>query len=337
MDLRSLGKSKVTRVLWAIDPFETDIDIDAHTAEEFGQAMADNQVVIEPVYVFTPFGEVEALATDQIAKRISEEFRARKITTAEPYVLVRPTDSEKSLPQSLLAYAAIRAADLIVVSSHGRSGISRMLFGSFAESLLDVSPLPLLFLNGKPRPSSASLKHVLWATDFSKTCEYAFGAFLNQAQGICARISLFHDVSLTPGMRAYFAQTDIGVPYLEDSVERQRVWAEQQAQVWQTRARAQGFAADFTVESGHASVAGGTLAVARESGSGMIAMASQVGSVGSMIWGSYAREVFRASEFPVWVYGRSLCASVKEEVRPGAMPDWTALQTNAFGELGRTI
>jgi nucleotide-binding universal stress UspA family protein len=39
-------------------------------------------------------------------------------------------------------------ASLIVISSHGRSGISRMLLGSVAERVVRLSPCPVLVLRG---------------------------------------------------------------------------------------------------------------------------------------------------------------------------------------------
>lgn len=41
-------------------------------------------------------------------------------------------------------------ADLLVVGTHGRRGVSRMLIGSVAERIVRVSPCPLLLVRGGP-------------------------------------------------------------------------------------------------------------------------------------------------------------------------------------------
>jgi len=45
--------------------------------------------------------------------------------------------------------AADKDADLIVVGTHGRKGLTRMLMGSTAESLLRRSPCPVLVVKHK--------------------------------------------------------------------------------------------------------------------------------------------------------------------------------------------
>ncbi|GIW70560.1 MAG: hypothetical protein KatS3mg102_0102 [Planctomycetota bacterium] len=58
----------------------------------------------------------------------------------------------------LLELAREIGADLLVVATHGRQGIDRLLQGSVAEALLERSPVPLLALRGGgatgPEPAS---------------------------------------------------------------------------------------------------------------------------------------------------------------------------------------
>jgi nucleotide-binding universal stress UspA family protein len=51
---------------------------------------------------------------------------------------------EDEVISSVLEVARQRKADLIVVGSHGRSGIPRALLGSVAEGILRRSPIPVL-------------------------------------------------------------------------------------------------------------------------------------------------------------------------------------------------
>jgi nucleotide-binding universal stress UspA family protein len=54
---------------------------------------------------------------------------------------------------SVLELARQKKADLIVVGSHGRSGISRALLGSVAEGILRRSPVPVLVCHA-PKPAA---------------------------------------------------------------------------------------------------------------------------------------------------------------------------------------
>ncbi len=48
-----------------------------------------------------------------------------------------------------LEVAKSRGADLIVVGTHGRRGLSRVLLGSVAEKIVRLSPVPVLTVSGK--------------------------------------------------------------------------------------------------------------------------------------------------------------------------------------------
>jgi nucleotide-binding universal stress UspA family protein len=46
--------------------------------------------------------------------------------------------------EAIIQYVATHAVDLIVMATHGRSGINRWAFGSVAEKVLRQSPVPVL-------------------------------------------------------------------------------------------------------------------------------------------------------------------------------------------------
>ena len=49
----------------------------------------------------------------------------------------------------IIAVALDRDCDLIAMSSHGRSGLGRAVFGSVTDDVLRNSPLPLLLIRGR--------------------------------------------------------------------------------------------------------------------------------------------------------------------------------------------
>lgn len=51
--------------------------------------------------------------------------------------------------EEILACADREGADLIVMGTHGRTGIDRMLFGSVAEKVVKNSPIPVLTIRPK--------------------------------------------------------------------------------------------------------------------------------------------------------------------------------------------
>jgi nucleotide-binding universal stress UspA family protein len=55
-------------------------------------------------------------------------------------------DDVLTIPQIVTAQAAQWPADLVVVGTHGRGGIERLLSGSVAESILRDCPVPVLLV-----------------------------------------------------------------------------------------------------------------------------------------------------------------------------------------------
>jgi nucleotide-binding universal stress UspA family protein len=53
----------------------------------------------------------------------------------------------------VVAQAKTWPADLIVMGTHGRRGIGRLLMGSDAELVLRTSPVPVLLVRGQPESS----------------------------------------------------------------------------------------------------------------------------------------------------------------------------------------
>ncbi|MDO4640929.1 MAG: universal stress protein [Neisseria sp.] len=53
------------------------------------------------------------------------------------------------MAQELIEYADANAADLLVLGTHGRSGLMHLLMGSFAETVMRRSHLPLLIIRSQ--------------------------------------------------------------------------------------------------------------------------------------------------------------------------------------------
>jgi nucleotide-binding universal stress UspA family protein len=59
-----------------------------------------------------------------------------------------------SAARAIVTYARDQGADLIVVGTHGRTGVSRVLMGSVAEAVARLAPCPVLTVPAPPESSA---------------------------------------------------------------------------------------------------------------------------------------------------------------------------------------
>ena len=66
------------------------------------------------------------------------------------------SDPGRHVHELILEEARAANAELIVMGTHGRDGLPRVLLGSDAEFVLRESPVPVLLVRGPARPEQAA-------------------------------------------------------------------------------------------------------------------------------------------------------------------------------------
>ncbi|HEX4417498.1 MAG TPA: universal stress protein [Kofleriaceae bacterium] len=118
-------------------------------------------------------GEVAAAIRAEEARRLADKLAAIRSLglTAEVVSRLGP-------PDEVLAGAAHdEQSDLIVVGTHGHSGISRFLLGSVANTILRRAPCDVLVVRGAP--VQAAFARPLVASDFSPAADKAIDRAAN--------------------------------------------------------------------------------------------------------------------------------------------------------------
>lgn len=90
---------------------------------------------------------------------------------------------------------------LIVLGTHGRSGIKKLLLGSAAEEIFRMAPCPVLTIGPQAARKQATFenwKRILFATDFSAGSLHALPYALSLAEENQATLVLLHMISLVP-------------------------------------------------------------------------------------------------------------------------------------------
>jgi nucleotide-binding universal stress UspA family protein len=223
--------------------------------------------------------------------------------------------------RAILDAAAHRPADLIVMSTHGRSGPGRWIFGSVADDVLRHARVPVLLVPGACQPGWAAAgagRQVLVPLDGSELAEEALAPACELAERLGAGVRLLRvveppvplvaDELSYPSAVAQDAELAAAQAYLD------RVLA---------RLRATGRAGEGSVLVGDPATTIPT--VAREQGVDVIAMATHGRSgLARLVLGSVATGVLQRAAMPLLL------------VRPAAVHQ-TDTEGHESGATGRPI
>lgn len=108
------------------------------------------QVVMTPIAIAAPY---------DISYEYNEKYRESALNAANQYLgsIASGVDQklekqihtrviEGSVVDSLLDYIEFNGIDLVVMATHGRSGVSRWVFGSVAERILKAASCPVFLI-----------------------------------------------------------------------------------------------------------------------------------------------------------------------------------------------
>ena len=107
---------------------------------------------------------------------------------------------EGDVAQAILDFSRQNKSDLIVVGTHGRSGLGKMLIGSVAERVFRHSPVPVLTLGPHlhRRAKAGAPTNILVPVDFTPTSERAAHYAVALARQHDATLTMLHVIERWP-------------------------------------------------------------------------------------------------------------------------------------------
>ena len=83
----------------------------------------------------------------EILRKAEAEARTAGVPVESKLIVIDTMDH--NIPEMIAANASAWPADLIVICTHGRRGLSHLLLGSVAEGIVRVATIPVLLIRGK--------------------------------------------------------------------------------------------------------------------------------------------------------------------------------------------
>lgn len=295
-------KTKNSQVVLAFDPMEP-IRLPNSSFKRFSQkfflSLHSISVLKAP---FLPKSQQIGVWEKKISRMVS------KYGVSTSQVVLSMGGTREEVVNIFLQSLSSSAAECVALFSHGRSGISRWVMGSFAESLLWRSTVPLLFFP-KTWSSKSSNRSILFSTDFSEDSARQLEYFLSKFPA--EKITIFHSVHFPVPYAAFEAPPQFSPDFFDQQESR----AKKQFELWQKRFSSFSTLLEFVVQSSKVGFLSGDeiLSMASKRKVDMVVISAQADVLQRFFFGSAAFDLFRKNRLPIFVFGPKFIMPIRRK------------------------
>ena len=289
-------------ILWSIDIFGNDLAAQKGMAEFLRLWAHGLPLGIQPVFVMRAKSDLRAARhaeiIDQLSKMYDAQFMRREklLKFSSIKVLIANGTSLRARVEKLLEHAYASRAAAIALTTRARSGPQRWVLGSFTESLVLQSRLPLLILNPRPRPAQ-SPAHILFPTDLSEEATRALRIVIREAKLRKLKLTIMHSAEFNfEHPEAAYGPAEGHAELKAKYLRKKRAYLGEAVQM----ARTSGLPADEILLEDDCDLVKAILGVANERKADVIAMTSSCGPFVAAFGGSLTRKIIRGADCPVW-------------------------------------
>lgn len=295
----------ITHILCPVDFSEFSQRALAHAAalaKWYGAELTALHVVSalkpDPVRTLATGASVGRTLVPQTRAHILEDLQHAIDIAGASGIQVHLAAEEGETPRRILEHATATGADLIVIGTHGRSGIDGLLLGSMAAKVVWFASCPVLTV---PRlaPARTSgqvvFKRILCAIDFSPSSLRALDYALSLGQEAEGKVTLLHVIESFaeeegPRVHARFDVPEYRAHLEGDARERLRALVPEGARIW----------CDVDEVVSGSKAYQGILRVATAMKADLVVMGAQGrGGFDLMLFGSSTEHVLRQAACPV--------------------------------------
>jgi len=291
----------VRKVLFPTDfsPFSRGtLSYAAHIAGKYGAELHILHAILlhdddphDPARDFPDLSEVRSVLEELANERMSLKLVHRRDTSAAP---------------PIVEYAREQDIDLVVMGTHGRRGVRKLLLGSVTNEVIRMAPCSVMTVRGKGETVPfGEINRILVPVDFSDHGKEAFAVACKMASSLGAEVQTAHVLHDVPHPAFY----TMGEARLNDLKLDLRQWANSSLEELHDQVGAcQGVSAGSFVLEGHPGHE--IVRFSRDHGSDLIVMATHgLTGIKHFLLGGTAEKVIAGAECPVLVVktsGRSL-------------------------------
>lgn len=289
------------QALWSYEPFHQD-NKNLQNMHRLLTALTGNPSHIHIGFVATHTEPSLRLAFDIPAKErfttypqeiIAQQLKEAKIKfdKSKIHVIDEVSYSNTKTANILIKSANKLNVDLIALFTHARKGYKRLMLGSFAETLIHMSPQNLLVLP-PTNASPTALKNILFTSDFEKSTQKDIEHILSICKNLKAKLVVFHHADIS--YKATSGGKEEKASAYRRKVNEMKSWIE-------IMAKKNRVDCEVVIKSDFKSVTDHVNSLVRSKKSDLIFVRAKASARKSLMGGSITRAIVRQSSLPVFI------------------------------------
>jgi nucleotide-binding universal stress UspA family protein len=299
------------KLIWAVDPSQSPAE--ATKMVSLMRAWSNFlECKIQPVTIFPKLtltfpieldlpweGRFEELAVQSV-ENFLKKYSGADMDFLKPIFI--PSVSTRNQATALAQFAEKNEALAIFASTRARKSWNPFRLGSFTETLVAISRVPVFALNPQAKVS-LQFSSVLFPTDFSHESKMALQSFLPWAKKQKAKVIFYNQVEaphIFPS-EATGAWPAFDMEKLMESAEANR---KKKARDWVKWINSEGVKGSFIIQSERETLAEDIIRISKLEKVDLIAMATTSGPIAQSLLGSVARDVLLQAKIPVVIFHR---------------------------------
>ena len=124
--------------------------------------------------------------------------------------LIELLDASKKISEKLSEIVLAWNADLVIMGTHGRRGVRRLILGSVAEEAIRTAPVPILLVRaqdeGEKQKKPMPYKHIVAAIDSSELAPLVLSTAVDITKALNASLTILHVANEFCGKNFIFAR-----------------------------------------------------------------------------------------------------------------------------------
>jgi nucleotide-binding universal stress UspA family protein len=223
-----------------------------------------------------------------------------------PKIFTLILSSQKEAVEVLTTHAKKEKADFIVVSSHAKKGLKRLIIGSFAETLTNYAKYPVAVITPNMQIKN-DFSSIVLPTTFTKNEKKVFLWAIQFAKNFKSKIIITHslpypqDPILSSGMFLLGSAPSVPIVNLTD-YEKSKKEIEKKAKDLEKLAKLHQIKTETIINDMCITISDGIIKTSKKQKASLIIMAHQSSRLATTLLGSITRQIIRESSTPVLIY-----------------------------------